>query len=287
MRITICVGILLTLTLNACTTGSGTALESRQPPVDPQQVLNQPPSQPLSPATRTTADYLCEIDSAPVPAGIDPVLWEQLRAELRNIVANRPEVKPSPMPILTLDLPSRQVSFTPYGADNMVRDLQLSGNGPYLLSWTYRNKGDYDLNGAVNISDLTPIGLHFQKTSADPLWFLCTQADGDNNGEINITDITPIGTNFGGTIVGYRVYGTDDITGDWNYLGEATVDANLHKNAAPLRFVISLPSLEYDYYALWPYDGSEDEGGWSNIVQLTAGEQRRIVGATDHWSTLQ
>src|SRR5690606_7011804 len=31
------------------------------------------------------------------------------------------------------------------------------------LSWVYRNVGDYDLNGLVNVSDLTPLAQYWQQ----------------------------------------------------------------------------------------------------------------------------
>ena len=90
----------------------------------------------------------------------------------------------------------------------------LSRNGRWdILSWYYLNTGDYDQNGVVNISDLTPLGINihtsgpFAEDSAQ--WIV----DGDGNGEINLADITPIGVNFGNTIDGYIIYAGEDGAG--------------------------------------------------------------------------
>ena len=77
--------------------------------------------------------------------------------------------------------------------------------GSLRLSWPYGNVGDYDQNSEVNIADLTPIGIHFGESSADPLSALAA-IDGDSNGEINIADITPIGINYRNGLSGYRLW---------------------------------------------------------------------------------
>ena len=226
----------------------------------------QPPGDlaPVYPAD-DAVDYLAEISAAPVPAGIDAELFEQLRDELIEVLGNR------------------QASFTPYGQANGVNDLVASGSDPYYLRWTYRNKGDYDLNGMVNVSDLTPIGVHFGLTEDDPRWLLAKAADGDGNGMITVSDITPIGQYFGSTVIGYQVWGTDDPNGEWSHVGNATVETNLNKNPMNPRFVIQLPSLEYDFYSLWPYDNSDDEGWWSNVGGLGLDRRRYIIDMESLW----
>ncbi|MBN2082782.1 hypothetical protein JW859_11340 [bacterium] len=210
------------------------------------------------------------VAEAPVPDGVDPGVFELLRTELLRILDER-------------SVDSRQASFTPYGTANQIDDLTLTGSGPYRLTWTYRNIGDYDFNGQVNVSDLTPIGVYFGMSESDPLWPLACTADGDGNGLITVSDITPLGQNFGGTIVGYQVWGTDQREGEWNFLGNATVETNLRKNALRPRFVIQLSTLDYTYLGLWPYDNSDDEGWWSNTATLGQSEPRYIVGMRSIW----
>lgn len=79
------------------------------------------------------------------------------------------------------------------------------------LNWLERHTGDYDVNGEVNIADLTPIGLHFMESyvdSSSPDYAELEVVDGDDNTEINIADLTPIGANFSTSITGYNVYRT-------------------------------------------------------------------------------
>ncbi len=60
----------------------------------------------------------------------------------------------------------------PTGDDNRLTDLTLSDHydGTYTLEWHYQNLGDYDHNGAVGISDITPIAMHYgeEVSEGDP-----------------------------------------------------------------------------------------------------------------------
>ena len=79
----------------------------------------------------------------------------------------------------------------------------LSINGDFsLLSWDYNCPGDYDQNGLVTVSDLTPLGRVFTSKPPYPPGSIETVVDGDGNGLITVADITPIGQNYG-TGVGY------------------------------------------------------------------------------------
>ncbi len=129
----------------------------------------------------------------PVPAGVDDALWQEMQSELQRVrIENGRE---------------RSVSMAPRELGNRVSQIgtEDSGDGGVNVGWYYRNIGDYDLNGQVTISDLTPVGVGFQATAADPAWFSKGAGDGDANGEVNIADITPIGVHFGNAVTGYIV----------------------------------------------------------------------------------
>jgi PKD repeat protein len=101
----------------------------------------------------------------------------------------------------------RTLSALPTGASSEPLNFGYVDNGDdsATFSWTYHNTGDYDQNGEVNISDLTPIGMHIGKSSDDGDWTAAGLADGDNNGEVNISDVTPIGQFYGIAISGYKL----------------------------------------------------------------------------------
>jgi len=244
-----------------------------------------PPVAPLAASVpETIAEQIRSVSEAPVPAEVDPVIFEELRSQLIRVLATKSVAIPPPgaVPPPPLSTP-RTASFTPYGVANAVQDLVVTDADPPRLSWTYRNKGDYDLNGMVNVSDLTPVGSYYGMSSSDPMWLKAAAADGDGNGMITVSDITPIGQGFGATITGYQVWGAEEQDGEWSYIGGTTVEVNLSKNPIRPRFVVNLPSLDYNYYSLWPYDGSDDEGWWSNIAYPGQPEQRYAINQENIW----
>jgi hypothetical protein len=79
--------------------------------------------------------------------------------------------------------------------------------GSDSLMWYYANQGDYDQNGLVILSDLTPIAVHFRETGPFNFGTARSVIDGDNNGLINLADIMPIGYNYGADATGgYDVF---------------------------------------------------------------------------------
>lgn len=81
-----------------------------------------------------------------------------------------------------------------------------------LLTWRHGLIGDYDLNGEVNMGDITPLGnlwgavVEYGQRDSRKGW-----VDGDQNGEINLADLTPVGSNFGLRVLGYRVLGAESL----------------------------------------------------------------------------
>ncbi|MCB1221695.1 MAG: PQQ-binding-like beta-propeller repeat protein [Planctomycetales bacterium] len=131
--------------------------------------------------------------SLPVPQGVDGALWQQMQDELQQVRVEAGR--------------DREVSMAPRELGNRVSQIgtEDSGDGGSFVGWYYQNTGDYDLNGQVTISDLTPVGVGFQSTEGSSGWFTKGVADGDRNGEVNLADITPIGVHFGNAVTGYIV----------------------------------------------------------------------------------
>ena len=94
--------------------------------------------------------------------------------------------------------------------------VALETNPTTLVAfWSYRNQGDYDLNGEVNVSDLTPLGQNFLKSEQDTDWITAQWADGDFNGVNNLADVSSIGQNFGARVDGYQLESKDGPSQDW------------------------------------------------------------------------
>ncbi|MBN2082346.1 pre-peptidase C-terminal domain-containing protein [bacterium] len=152
--------------------------------------------QPVPQSGAPRADVRAELDALPVPAGADAAAFAALKRTFADMLDDG----------LVAD-PSKQTSA---GLGTEINDLTITnlGGGTIELSWTYRHRGDYDQNGEVNVSDISPIGVHFGKTNAGADWNMAQVADGDSNGQVLASDLTPIGQNFGSIVQGYVVEST-------------------------------------------------------------------------------
>jgi outer membrane protein assembly factor BamB len=141
---------------------------------------------------------LAQIKAAPVPEGIDPVLFKRLTSELSRVILKNPSVQVAQHP--------------PVGTANRISGIRFAQDTPgsWKIRWDYLNRGDYDQNGFVGISDLTPLGIHFGKSGPFDRGSIESLVDGDGNGEINLSDITPIGVNYQAFTSAYNVYSSDN-----------------------------------------------------------------------------
>jgi thiol-disulfide isomerase/thioredoxin len=103
----------------------------------------------------------------------------------------------------------RGTSGAPAGTRNKVDDLAITVQTATsaTLAWTEKNVGDYDNNGMVGISDLTPLAIlfgHSVASASDPVWAAMVDGSGDNT--ISVADLAPIGQNFGDRCDGYCLY---------------------------------------------------------------------------------
>ena len=137
-----------------------------------------------------------ELESAPVPAGVDAELWAGLVRELASVVSAADG--------------DRAVSTPPTGERNAVSDLHIVDDGGMYLAWTYRCAGDYNQDSLVTVSDLTPVGIYYGATAGSEDWGSARAADGDGNGVITVSDITPIGQNYNAATVLYNIYSSTD-----------------------------------------------------------------------------
>jgi hypothetical protein len=191
----------------------------------------------LGASSKLDAAALNNIRTSPVPAGVDPQLFEQLRAALLTGVTGR------------------QASAPPSGDANLLDDITFfdNGGGDWTISWTYKNRGDYDLNGEVNVADLTPVGQNYRATPADPNWPTAEAADGDKNGEVNLADVTPIGQHYRAQVGGYNIYGSDSETGPWTLVD--SIDRSTGNfGVFPPAFSYHLGTANDPWYLIVPRD---------------------------------
>ncbi len=105
----------------------------------------------------------------------------------------------------------KAVSIPPSDSTNHISRNEITVdtsdlvNGNLTFVWKEKNKGDYNRDGTVSISDVTPVA-EFWGYRSDDNPAVMEVVDGDGNGLISISDITPIAENFFSRIQGYRVW---------------------------------------------------------------------------------
>ncbi len=125
------------------------------------------------------------------PVGVNELIWADLKQAAKEA--------------------ARSVSLSGTGARDpgeggRVTDFTVQpGSEPYLIrfSWTYRNDGDYDLDGRVRAADMALVGIWYGRTDSDPDWQRAKVADGNGDGRISIADASVIGINYGSQVDEY------------------------------------------------------------------------------------
>jgi len=145
--------------------------------------------------------------------------------------------------------------------------------------WYYVNPGDYNQDGLVGISDLSPLGRELG--AAGPFAFPTAQSviDGNTDGAISVADLTVIGQYWGNRVEGYNLYASPNIT----YV-PATFDAisSLHPVAS-----VSLDQTQGDPLSdrLWfSYAPAEEEEGlifWARPYADGEEGTRSNISSTD------
>lgn len=191
---------------------------------------------------------------------------------------------------------AKSSSAAPTHEKNAVTDLALSVNasGGVTATWTEIHIGDYDNNGMVGVSDVTPLAMMFNQridTTTNPGRFALV--DGDGNETIGVADVTPIAMNFNTRLTGYNVYRTKlsgaaenpDIndTGRWAYINRLgatppdqrpSVLREFTGQDFRLPYTFSDAPTEAAYYAYYvrPFGEEADspnEGPFSNVAKTS------------------
>jgi len=111
---------------------------------------------------------------------------------------------------------SRAVSVTAGESALMLEDFSAESFGDEAahLSWNDQLRGDYNNDGAVGISDITPIAMYFGGIPGDGMGDDVAEGFIDRGGatdnSVSIAEITPIAMYYGITIDGYNVYRSVD-----------------------------------------------------------------------------
>jgi hypothetical protein len=212
-----------------------------------------------APVPTSINDAISELDRMPVPDGVDPAVFGQLKDALRAALVARGTDKIASTP--------------PSGAVNGVPDAALTdvGDGTFNATWHYYNVGDYNQDGVVSIADITPLAMHYGQTwsKAVPAEVntLAAVVDGSNNEKVDIADVTPIAMNFGVMCDGYIIEQSDAQGGTYTQVGNITLDFGLNKDTARMDFTFNLVVAPNYWYRVSPYDHEDAVGQPGNEVQ--------------------
>ncbi len=227
-------------------------------------------------------EALAELAAYPTPDGVDAELFAQLKAALGEALHEQWGASTSRSgvscefvgsPGLETDSPrgmGKFVSTPPTGEANRVDDLAIidNGGGTYTLSWHYKNLGDYDQNGTVGISDITPLAMHYGETY-EPTDVNCLLAviDGSGNGTVDIADITPIAMNYAVDVASYSVRSSAHEWGAYTEIDaigfEEATGGDVGRKILELPLVPELGT----WYRVVPQDAAWNEGVVSEAVQ--------------------
>jgi len=199
-----------------------------------------------APATTPVSEVLAELDAMEAPAGVEAEVFSRLKRELalQLRAANSTSV----------------VSTPPAGDSNRVTDLMALDNGDstYDVVWHYRNVGDYDQNGAVSISDLTPLAQNFGAEVTGGELSLLSVVDGDGNGTIGISDVTPIAQNFGVQCAAYSIQTAPAEDGPFTEVD--TIPQSEGTGAGRLEYRRTLALTAGEWVQVVPVDAAPVEG---------------------------
>lgn len=167
----------------------------------------------------------------------------------------------------------KQILIAPKGNKNKVDDLKVMVNsqGKVEISWSYKNVGDYNQDGMVNIADITSLAEHFFESANNNNIVV----DGNFDGEINIADITPLAENFFSNVSGYLIQISPD-NNDNNFVTLQSVSlGSFSGDPKKAKIIINRP--DNVWFRVVPFDGQGIEGIVSIKVKLS-GNKPVILG---------
>jgi len=173
--------------------------------------------------------------------------------------------------------------LTPISSMGWHRQV-LYGNAKYSAAWAPLS-APLDVLGPPPMFATVPLGQKPPEGSGAENWRLA-RIDGDINGEINISDLTPISLHWRECVSGYRVYRQDPGAADFDVVADVDDPPSgfsIKRSAAymagdeqvnpfyAVRYVFNDKPIEagkYSYYVA-PYDAeSGTEGPQSNVVTI-------------------
>lgn len=204
---------------------------------------------------------LAEIGSYSAPPEVDAAVFAQLKSALSDALVARSKGK--------------LVSSPPSGTANAVPDLEISdaGGGTVNLTWHYYNTGDYNQDGIVNVSDITPLAIHYNEAvTSNPgdENLLLSVINGGGGTKIGIDDVTPIAMYFGSEVANYRIETSPTPGGAYTPVQPVAFSTAQDAGTARAHFTANFAPTWANWYRVVPVDSSDAAGAGSNEVLAVA-----------------
>ena len=204
----------------------------------------------------TLSATLAELKEIECPDGVDEALWLELKDALAAHLTTNNQHLPAKASATAGPATARFASAPPAGEANRVDDLRVvdNGDGTCDLTWTYKNIGDYDQNGVVDISDITPIAQHYGELIDETNEWI----DGNGNGRITIADISCIATNYRAEVAGYTIWGAETPSDGFTELHTTALPPP--STDEPLSLTAQVPAEDYGALAVKPFADMGESG---------------------------
>jgi hypothetical protein len=214
------------------------------------------------------AGIQAELAGMAVPEGVSAEVWAQVKAGFWQEWQRAQENKESSA--ASGQQPANQVDWIyaltvgqeyDQERETYVREVELR--------WRYKNVGDFNLNGYVQIGDLTVFAQQFGRSVADNPELEALDANG--SGAIDVGDLTQFAMNYGRSCTSFGILGATSVDGPWTELGSVGIEMGekLEFNME-FSYVVHLdfqypssPNPEQDnivVLAVVPYDKDDNAG---------------------------
>ncbi len=214
-------------------------------------------------------DALAELSTLKAPPEVDDALFSIIKSELETLLLGEAEARTKTIPSGSSLEGFKFVGKVPSGNENAINDLSLSGGNPISISWSYKNRGDYNQDGVVSIADVAPLTQHFFEAKVDGQWEHAVDEAIDGNGDdsIDIRDVATIASGFFSRVAGYIVLGANENAPE-AFTEVGRVEFSPPSPGELKTFSFELASFPYRFVAVRAYDDSDNLGDLSNIIEL-------------------
>ncbi len=239
----------------SCGGGGGHTGPRLAPSNDAGQV--SPVTPPSDSNERSREQELALLENLEPPEGVDLVLWNEMKAALAAL------------------LPEKIVSTPPIGEGKTVTDLDFFRDEEEAggLAWSYQLQGDYNVDGVVNVDDLSAIAENYGEVIGEENAWLAL-LDFSGNGVIDIADVTGIALNYGFELGGFTIISGGPGFIDWDYISMVERSEAETLMGGVLLFSFTVEPEDWSDFAVLAQDNNGATGEMSNVLEY---RQPRII----------